>query len=378
MSRVNILKQLKVDGRWKLVSIPHDRDGRYNWKALPDGRYFIEWWEHGKRKRRAAGATAAEAQEAARRRKHILEGRALGVEGYGASEDEAGLRTPLHVSVKRYLDVVEGLKKPNTLRKYRAVLNRFLEFFSDHTTPRSISPDDLNQFMIYLKRKHQLNNNSVIHNMVIVAQFLKKQGRPGLTRKIDLPEPARTLPVEYSDGDLKSFFNVCLPEERALFMTFLLTGFREMEVVHLYWNDINAALRTVRVTAKPELGFSPKRWEEREVPVPKQLIELLENHQHRKGSRFVFASPPGNREYHMLDKCKAVAKRAKLDSARFDLRTFRSTYATRMLRSGFDVRTVQHWMGHKNLETTMRYLAPAKEVHDRLDQVQIAGLLEDV
>jgi len=123
MSRVNILKQLKVDGRWKLVSIPRDRDGRYNWKALPDGRYFIEWWEHGKRKRRAAGATAAEAQEAARRRKHILEGRALGVEGYGAAEDDAGLRTPLHVSVKRYLDVVEGLKKPNTLRKYRAVLN---------------------------------------------------------------------------------------------------------------------------------------------------------------------------------------------------------------------------------------------------------------
>jgi len=377
MSRVNILKQLKVEGRWKLVSIPRDREGRYHWKALPDGRYFIEWWEHGKRKRRAAGATAAEAQEVARRRKHILEGRALGVEGYGAAEDDAGLRTPLHVSVKRYLDVVEGLKKPNTLRKYRAVLNRFLEFFSDHTTPRSISPDDLNQFMLFLKRKHRLDNNSVIHNMVIVAQFLKKQGRPGLTRKIDLPEPVRTLPVEYSDGDLKSFFNACLPEERALFMTFLLTGFREMEVVHLCWNDINAGLRTVRVTAKPDLGFSPKRWEEREVPVPKQLIELLENHPHRKASRFVFASPPGNREYHMLDKCKAVAERAKLDSGRFDLRTFRSTYATRMLRSGFDVRTVQHWMGHKSLETTMRYLAPAKDVHDRLDQVQIAGLLED-
>ncbi len=100
MSRVNILKQLKVDGRWKLVSIPRDREGRYNWKALPDGKYFIEWWEHGKRKRRAAGATAAEAQEAARRRKHILEGRALGVEGYGASEDDAALRTPLHVSLR--------------------------------------------------------------------------------------------------------------------------------------------------------------------------------------------------------------------------------------------------------------------------------------
>jgi hypothetical protein len=32
-------------------------------------------------------------------------------------------------------------------------------------------------------------------------------------------------------------------------------------------------------------------------------------------------------------------------------------------------------MGHKSLETTMRYLSPAKDVHDRLDKVQIAGLL---
>ena len=57
-------------------------------------------------------------------------------------------------------------------------------------------------------------------------------------------------------------------------MTFLLTGFREQEVMYLSWNDINFNLNTVRVTAKPDLGFSPKRWEEREVPVPKQT-ELL-------------------------------------------------------------------------------------------------------
>ncbi len=52
----------------------------------------------------------------------------------------------------------------------------------------SISADDLNEFMVHLKKKHQLDNNSVIHNMIIVAQFLKKQGRAGLTRSIDLPE----------------------------------------------------------------------------------------------------------------------------------------------------------------------------------------------
>jgi len=79
----------------------------------------------------------------------------------------------------------------------------------------------------------------------------------------------------------------------------------------------------------------------------------------------------------MLDHAKKVARRAGLDETKWDLKTFRSTYATRMLRAGFDVRTVQHWMGHRSLETTMRYLAPASDVHERLDQVQIAGVLGD-
>src|SRR5204862_4805493 len=142
------------------------------------------------------------------------------------------------------------------------------------------------------------------------------------------------------------FFEAATPSERVLFSTFLFTGFREQEVVHLFWSDVNFKLNTIRVTAKPDLGFSAKRWEEREVPVLKPLIDLLAAHPRRANCRFVFPSPAGNREWHMLDRCKEIAKRAELDSKKFDLKTFRSTYATRMLRAGLDVRTVQHWMGH--------------------------------
>lgn len=144
--------------------------------------------------------------------------------------------------------------------------------------------------------------------------------------------------------------------------------------MHLFWTDVGFELQTVRVTAKPELGFYPKRWEEREVPIPVQLIDLLKAHPRRAGCNFVFSSPKGNREYHMLDRCKAVAGRAGLDPTKFDLKTFRSTFASRTLRTGFDVRTVQHWMGHKSLETTLRYLVPSQEVHARLDQVTVPGI----
>jgi integrase len=97
---------------------------------------------------------------------------------------------------------------------------------------------------------------------------------------------------------------------------------------------VNFELRTVRVTSKPELGFYPKRWEDREIPAPVELIEELRKHTHRPNCEFVFPSPTGNREQHMLDHCKSIAKRAKLDSTKFDLKTFRSTYATGMLRRG--------------------------------------------
>lgn len=55
----------------------------------------------------------------------------------------------------------------------------------------------------------------------------------------------------------------------------------------------------------------------------------------------------------MRRRVKEVAAQAGLRTE-FDLKIFRSTFATRMLRAGFDMRTVQHRMGHKSLETTLR------------------------
>ena len=373
MSRVNIVKKIKIDGDWKLLSIPRNAKGNYDWNALPDGLYLIEWRAGGKRRRESAGGTAAQALEAQRRKRHELEGRKLGVPGFELA-GETPKMPALHIAMRKYLAQIEALKKPNTHRKYEAVLERFVEFFRDKESIDQIGADDLTRYIIALKKEHNLGANTILHNAIIVAQFFKRQGRGGITRGLQLPERITPLPREYLTADLAKFFKAAYDSEKTLFSTFLLTGLRELEVVHLFWTDVSFELQTVRVTAKPELGFYPKRWEEREVPIPVQLIQLLKTHTHRLGRNFVFSSPKGNREYHMLDRCKAVAKRAGLDPTKFDLKTFRSTYASRTLRTGFDVRTVQHWMGHKSLETTMRYLVPSQEVHARLDQVTVPGL----
>ena len=306
MSRVNILKRVKIGARWKLFSIPRNDKGNPNWAALPELRYFIEWYVGGRRRREFGGTTVAQVLEGQKRKRHELEGRKLGISGFEKAGEQVK-NPPLHVAVSRYLTQVETLKKPNTLRKYRAVLDRFAEYFNGRPTVQDISVEDLDGFIVDLMKKEHMAANTVLHNVIIIAQFFKRQGRPNITRELHLPGKITPLPCEYSEHDLTRFFGACREREKVLFSTFLMTGLREQEVVHLIyliWSDIQADLKVLRVTAKPTWAFYPKRWEEREVPLTAQLAELLQQHPKRQGSEFVFPSRTGNREQHMRTSAK--------------------------------------------------------------------------
>ena len=62
----------------------------------------------------------------------------------------------------------------------------------------------------------------------------------------------------YRHDELARFFSACSDTERALFTTFLLTGFREQEVMFLRWSDVNFELRTVRVNFETGTGVLPE------------------------------------------------------------------------------------------------------------------------
>jgi hypothetical protein len=60
MAHVNIVKRIKSDGRWIMRSLPKKSSGEWDWKALPEGRYYIEWYEGGARRRQAAGTRSVQ------------------------------------------------------------------------------------------------------------------------------------------------------------------------------------------------------------------------------------------------------------------------------------------------------------------------------
>src|ERR1017187_9887956 len=51
VSRVNIVKRIKINGLWKMFSIPRNAKGNYDWNAIADGRYYVEWYVGGARRR---------------------------------------------------------------------------------------------------------------------------------------------------------------------------------------------------------------------------------------------------------------------------------------------------------------------------------------
>jgi site-specific recombinase XerD len=79
----------------------------------------------------------------------------------------------------------------------------------------------------------------------------------------------------------------------------------------------------------------------------------------------VFPTAGCNPKLDFLDCLKAVAGRADLEEDNFRLHKFRATFATRCLWAGVDLRTVQQWLGHSDMESTMRYLKPSRSQHVR-------------
>jgi integrase/recombinase XerD len=60
---------------------------------------------------------------------------------------------------------------------------------------------------------------------------------------------------------------------------------------------------------------------------------------------------------------------------RWFLHKFRHTYATRHLQDGIDIRTLQQWMGHRDIASTMVYLKGVRnsDIQVRLNKGSLAA-----
>jgi len=375
---VNLTKRIRIpeDNSTRFCPVVFSANGRVKPEVVlvngkeerhPEGSYYVEWYDGPKRVRLSVGKNPADAL--ARRLRKEAE---LNAVNHGAkiAPDRSTSGRSLTKAVVDYLDDVRtkqrtnkpgNLGRHNTHGCYSTALNYFTESCHKQTL-EEIDRRDLLKFAAFLQSEKEQSPRSVYNKFQIVMTFLKAQGIRNLVGKNDWPRYTEPEPEIYEEEDLEDLFKACDAEEKLWFEFFLMSGLREQEAMHMYWRDVNFTAGTIRVSYKTDRNWSPKAYREREIPVPDKLIKALKAWKAKtfKGCELVFPTSGCNPKRDFLDCLKSIAKRAKLDEERYWLHKFRSTFATRCLWAGVDLRTVQLWMGHKDIESTMRYLKPQR------------------
>ena len=258
-----------------------------------------------------------------------------------------------------YLEEIRVTKKPKTLAAYALSLGYFGEY-CDKPRITDVERPDLLAYAVALRDNEELAPRTVHNHFANLVSFLKWAGREKIARKGDWPVFVEEEPETYEPDEIARLIAACTPEESRLFRFFLYSGFREQEATHFTWKDLGASTAAVR--HKPQYGWSPKAYKERTVPIPARFVAELQASRPTgaKLADLVFPAPEGGLEKHMLRKLKSVATKAGLDPDACWLHKFRATFATHALQGGIDLRTVQSWMGHTDLASTMRYLRSAR------------------
>jgi integrase/recombinase XerD len=375
---VNLTKRVQTPHGMRYCRVVLSANGRVkpDWVHVnghqerhPEGAYYLEWREGSKRVRLSVGKEAQDAAAKLLRKEAELNAVNNGVSVVPENGD--GQRS-LAASIAEYLEEVSLSKKPKTLAAYSTALAYFVE--SCHKINlEEIERKDLLRFAAFLRDDKEQAPRSVYNKFEHTMTFLKSQGIRGLVGKNDWPRFTEEEPEIYEKEELTKLLKACDAEERLWFEFFLMTGMREQEVMHTYWSDVNFAAATVRVTHKPDRGWTPKAYKEREIPIPAKLAKSLKAWKTKsdKTCGLVFPTAGCKPKLDFLDCLKVCAERAKLDKENFWLHKFRATFATWALWAGVDLRTVQQWLGHSDMESTMRYLKPSRsqQVREKVNEI---------
>lgn len=117
--RVNILKKVRVGGSWKLVSVL-ERNGKIvrdhvlisgHDEHHPEGGYYLEWYQEGKRRRQAV-RDFSEVLEAARRKSIEVNAQKAGIIEACPEPDQH--RVTINQAIDEYLDFIKAHRKQRT------------------------------------------------------------------------------------------------------------------------------------------------------------------------------------------------------------------------------------------------------------------------
>jgi integrase len=263
----------------------------------------------------------------------------------------------------RYIEHDRG-RKPSTVRGYRSAIDAHLLPAFGSLALEDVTTEAIERWLAGYEGSARSRNKLIIEMHGILARARKVYGlRENAAADVEKLSARSSGDIQvFSPEEVWALVRAAASEQdAALFLTAAFTGLRMAELLALRWREVDFATATIRVRASYYLGqlTTPKSGKVRAVPMAPDVASALAQlgrREHWLGDDdLVFVGETGS----YLDgsalrrRYKAAIAAASLRPLRFH--DLRHTFGTRMIAKA-DIRRVQEWMGHADVQTTMRYL----------------------
>lgn len=328
-------------------------------------KWYIDYYVKGRRKRKMVGPSKKLACDVLKDvQVKIAKGEYLGVyeEKKILFEDYA----------KEYLDYSKANKSPTSYLRDTVSLNpnlipAFKDIYLFEITPpkiekykagrlQKVEPGTVNREVACLR--HMFNKaiewGYVKNNPVRGVKKLKEP--PGRIRYLEGKEIGALL--DAMDKLTRGSGSYLKP----IVVMALHTGMRKEKILGLKWKDV--ALEHRKITIHRSKNNEPQI-----IPINNTLYEALEKLPKRPDSDYVFSNGNGKPFGNVRRSFDGALEKAGITD--FVFHDLRHTFASHLVMSGCNLRTVQQLMGHKDITMTMRYShlsqAHLEEAVQRLD-----------
>jgi integron integrase len=299
---------------------------------------------------------------------------------------------------KKLLDQVRDLLRIKhysyrTEQSYVAWIRRYI-LFHNKRHPKEMGIPEIEAFLSYLAIEENVaasTQNVALSALIFLYKEVLRIDQP-LSLNAFRAKRSTYLPTVLTQEETQSVIQQLTGEHQLVIKILYGSGLRLSEGLNLRVKDLDFAQRQIQIR-------DTKGMENRITMMPDSLVEPLKAHlqrvksQHQRDLEKGFGSvylpfalarkfphadrqwiwqyifPSGRiskdprsevlRRHHLdesgLQKALKQAVRSAGIQKRASCHTFRHSFATHLLQSGYDIRTVQELLGHKDVKTTMIY-----------------------
>jgi len=244
---------------------------------------------------------------------------------------------------------------PTTVRIYLHCVKAFAQHFG--SAPDRLGPEHIRQYQLFLVKEKQVSLPTYIQTVCALRFFYTHTlHRKVAIEHIPFPRRERKLPRIPSREQVKALLEAPRTlRQRALLAILYGSGLRVSEAIELKVADIDAPGSVLWVR-------QGKGRRDRQTLLSPKLLHLLRAYWRCERPRtWLFPNATGTGPISPKAAylaCRGAALAAGV-STPVHPHSLRHAFATHLLESGTNLRTIQILLGHANLETTARYLQVA-------------------